>query len=122
MGAVALLAEETAASSPLGMIAPFALYAAIIAIFYFLIFHPQRKEQQRKARTISALAVGDSVRTTSGFVGVVIDISDEMVIVEFGSKNCRIAMYKDAIAEVEKPEDAIATNSSDDKKSKKEKK
>ncbi|WP_051538205.1 preprotein translocase subunit YajC [Butyrivibrio proteoclasticus] len=116
-----ILTEEVA-SSPLSMIAPFALYAVIIALFYFLIFHPQRKEQQRKARTISALAVGDSVRTTSGFVGVVIDISDEMVIVEFGSKNCRIAMYKDAIAEVEKPEDAIATNSSDDKKSKKDKK
>ncbi len=36
-----------------------------------------------------------------------------MVIVEFGNnKNCRIPMYKEAIVEVEKPEDAIVSASS----------
>ena len=49
--------------------------------------------------------VGDTVLTTSGFYGVVIDITDEDVIVEFGSnKNCRIPMQKSAIMQVEKPE------------------
>ena len=52
---------------------------------------------------LASLAVGDSVVTTSGFYGVVIDLTDEDVIVEFGSnKNCRIPMRKQAIAEVEK--------------------
>ena len=41
--------------------------------------------------------------TTSGFFGVVIDIKDEIVIVEFGSnKNCRIPMKKDNIVEIDK--------------------
>ena len=54
---------------------------------------------------LASLAVGDSVVTTSGFYGVVIDLTDEDVIVEFGSnKNCRIPMKKSAIAEVEKAE------------------
>ena len=53
------------------------------------------------------LEVGDTVLTTSGFYGVLIDISDEDVIVEFGSnKNCRIPMKKSAIAEVEKAEES----------------
>ena len=52
---------------------------------------------------IAALEVGDSILTTSGFYGVVIDITDEVVIVEFGSnKNCRIPMQKSAIVQVEK--------------------
>ena len=52
---------------------------------------------------LASLAVGDSVVTTSGFYGVVIDLTDEDVIVEFGSnKNCRIPMQKAAIAQVEK--------------------
>lgn len=52
---------------------------------------------------ISAIEVGDSILTTSGFYGVIIDITDEVVIVEFGSnKNCRIPMKKEAIVEVEK--------------------
>ena len=40
---------------------------------------------------------------TSGFYGVVIDITDDTLIVEFGSnKNCRIPMKKAAIAQIEK--------------------
>ena len=49
------------------------------------------------------MAVGDSIVTTSGFYGVIIDITEDDVIVEFGSnRNCRIPMRKAAIAEVEK--------------------
>ena len=45
----------------------------------------------------------DSVYTTSGFYGMVIDISEDSVIVEFdNNKNCRIPMQKNAIAQVEK--------------------
>ena len=52
---------------------------------------------------ISELEVGDTVLTTSGFYGVIIDITDDDVIVEFGSnRNCRIPMQKAAIAQVEK--------------------
>ena len=52
---------------------------------------------------ISEMEVGDTVLTTSGFYGVIIDISDEDVIVEFGSnRNCRIPMQKAAIAQIEK--------------------
>ena len=58
---------------------------------------------------INSLEVGDSIVTTSGFYGVVIDMTEEDVIVEFGNnKNCRIPMRKQAIAEVEKAEQASA--------------
>ena len=47
---------------------------------------------------------GDTALTTSGFYGVIIDITDDDVIVEFGNnKNCRIPMQKAAIAQIEKP-------------------
>lgn len=49
------------------------------------------------------MEVGDTVLTTSGFYGVIIDITDDDLIVEFGNnKNCRIPMQKAAIAQVEK--------------------
>ena len=76
----------------------------IFAILYFMMIRPQKKEQKRLASMLAELAIGDSVLTTSGFYGVVIDISDDTVIVEFGSnKNCRIPMQKNAITQVEKP-------------------
>ena len=51
---------------------------------------------------MEAMEVGDSVLTTSGFYGTVIDITEDTVIVEFGNKNCRIPMQKSAIADIEK--------------------
>ena len=68
------------------------VYVVIIgAAMYFFAIRPQKKEQKRLNGMLAELAVGDSVVTTSGFYGVVIDITDEDVIVEFGSnKNCRI--------------------------------
>lgn len=76
----------------------------IFAILYFMMIRPQKKEQKRLAAMLAELAIGDSVLTTSGFYGVVIDIADDTVIVEFGSnKNCRIPMQKSAITQVEKP-------------------
>ncbi|HJB27222.1 MAG TPA: preprotein translocase subunit YajC [Candidatus Blautia faecavium] len=81
----------------------------IFAIMYFLMIRPQKKEQKRVQAMLSGMEVGDSVVTTSGFYGVIIDMTDEDVIVEFGNnKNCRIPMRKQAIAEVEKAEEASA--------------
>lgn len=78
-------------------------YAVILGGFWFLLMRLQKKEQKRIQLMLSELAVGDTVLTTSGFYGVIIDITDEDVIVEFGNnKNCRIPMQKAAITQVEK--------------------
>lgn len=79
------------------------VYAVIFGGFYFIFMRPQKKEQKRVQAMIADMEVGDTVLTTSGFYGVIIDISDSDVIVEFGSnRNCRIPMQKAAIAQVEK--------------------
>lgn len=77
----------------------------IVGFMYFIIVRPQKKQEQQHASLVSSLEIGDSILTTSGFYGIVIDIQDDMVIVEFGNnKNCRIPMQKNAIVEIEKPE------------------
>ena len=77
----------------------------IFAIMYFFMIRPQQKENKKKNAMMASLEVGDTVLTTSGFYGTVIDITDDTVIVEFGSnKNCRIPMQKAAISMIEKPE------------------
>ena len=84
----------------------------LFACMYFFMIRPQQKETKQKNAMMSSLAVGDTVLTTSGFYGVVIDIAEDTVIVEFGSnKNCRIPMQKAAISAVEKPEDAVEKES-----------
>ena len=70
---------------------------------YLLMIRPQKKEQKKVAAMLSTLEIGDCILTTSGFYGIVIDITEDTVIVEFGNnKNCRIPMQKSAITQVEK--------------------
>ncbi len=77
---------------------------AIMAMFYFIGIRPSQQEKKKQEAMLAAVAVGDTVLTTSGFYGVIIDMTDDTVIVEFGSnKNCRIPMQKAAIAQIEKP-------------------
>lgn len=81
------------------------IYVAIFAGVYFFFIRPQKKEQKKMQEMLSTIAAGDSVLTTSGFYGVVLDVMEDTVIIEFGNnKNCRIPMKKEAIAAIEKPE------------------
>lgn len=87
-----------------GLFSMILIYAVILGGMWFLLMRPQKKEQKRIQAMLSTMEVGDTVLTTSGFYGVIIDITDEDVIVEFGNnKNCRIPMQKGAIAQLEKP-------------------
>ncbi|MCL2254082.1 MAG: preprotein translocase subunit YajC [Lachnospiraceae bacterium] len=77
----------------------------IFGFLYIFMMRPQKKEKKRVQEMLSQVAIGDSVLTSSGFYGTVIDLTDDTVIVEFGNnKNCRIPMQKAAIAQIEKPE------------------
>ena len=103
MGILLTESEATAAGSGAGMIGMLLVYAVLIGAMWFFFMRPQKKEQKRVAAMLADLAIGDCVLTTSGFYGVVIDIADDTVIVEFcNNKNCRIPMEKSAISKVEK--------------------
>ena len=98
---ILLTAEAGAAAG--GGIVMVVYLVLIFGFLYFFMIRPQKKEQKKMAAMLSSLEVGDCVLTSSGFYGIIIDITDDTVIVEFGNnKNCRIPMQKSAIAQVEK--------------------
>ena len=75
--------------------------AVIVAMFYFFGILPQQKEKKKMQELLSSIAVGDTVLTTSGFYGVIIDLTEDTVIVEFGgNKNCRIPMQMYGIVHI----------------------
>lgn len=89
----------------MGSLGVIIVYVVVIGLMmYFIAIKPQKKEQKRQQELMDSMEIGDYVLTTSGFYGVLIDISEDDVIVEFGNnKNCRISMRKSAIEQVEKP-------------------
>ena len=85
------------------------IWIAVLLVFIFIfMLRPQKKVQARRNEMMAKMAVGDTVLTSSGFYGTLIDITDDTVIVEFGNnKNCRIPMQRAAIAQIEKADDAV---------------
>ena len=104
-----MLLESNAATQQAGtnsLVMTGAMLLFWIAVMYLILIRPQKKQQKEMDALRNSIQAGDSIMTTGGFYGVVIDVVDDTVIVEFGNnKNCRIPMHKNAIAEVEKDED-----------------
>ena len=100
MNSLVFLAKQP---SVFEQLAPIIMLVVMFAFMYFVLIKPQNKQRREQEVMIQNLSKGDSILTTSGFYGVIIDIMEEIVIVEFGNnKNCRIPMKKEAIVEVEK--------------------
>ncbi len=88
------------------MIMTVVMIAAWIGVLYLIMIRPQRKQQKEIDALRDSVKPGDNIMTTGGFYGVVLDVVEDTVIVEFGNnKNCRIPMHKNAIAEVEREEE-----------------
>ena len=86
------------------MLGVIVIYVVLFGGLWWFMMRPQKKEQKRIQAMLASMEVGDTALTTSGFYGVISDITDDDVIVEFGNnKNCRIPMQKAAIAQIEKP-------------------
>jgi preprotein translocase subunit YajC len=76
----------------------------IVGMIWFMS-RTQRKQRQRQADTVAALAPGSKVITTSGLVGIVEETDDEYVTLEI-SEGVLVQVVKAAIGRVIPDEDA----------------
>ena len=48
-------------------------------VLYFLSIRPQKKQEKKMQAMLDALEVGDSIETSGGLFGVVIDVSGDII-------------------------------------------
>jgi preprotein translocase subunit YajC len=75
-------------------------FAAIIAIFYFLIIRPQNKKQKETQRMLAALKKGDRIVTIGGIHGVIQNVKESSVIVKV-DENTKLEFSRSAISGIE---------------------
>ena len=66
-----------------GMLLPFAL---IFGVFYFLVIRPQQKQRSKHQQFLTELKRGDEVVTSSGIIGTVSTVSDNIVTLEIADE------------------------------------
>jgi preprotein translocase subunit YajC len=78
-----LLMAPTGAGGP-GASAFIIQIGLFIAIFYFLLIRPQRRQAAQHKELLASLQRGDQVVTSSGIVGEVVHIKDDQVTIRSG--------------------------------------
>jgi preprotein translocase subunit YajC len=113
-------AQAPADAGPNRMFVTLAMYAAIFAIFYFILIRPQQRQRKQHDATIQNLKKGDEVVTTGGLVGRVVHIKETLkdgqlvrtpedhVTIESGTS--KVVVERGRIARIKVPPAAAAPN------------
>lgn len=77
------------------------MLVAMVAVFYFLMYRPQKKQEKEIAQMRENLQVGDEVTTIGGIIGEIVSIKGETVTIETGKDRTKIRFLKDAVKVVD---------------------
>jgi preprotein translocase subunit YajC len=93
-----------AAGAPSGqgsssMMVQLAFFAAIFAIFYFLLIRPQQKQKRERGTMLAAVKPGDRVVMSSGLHGTVVKLSEHGVTLKVADQ-VRLEFDRSAIGRI----------------------
>ena len=97
-----LLQAASTPSSLLGSVLPIVL---MVAIFYFLVFMPMRKQQKAQKDMISTLENGQTVVTSGGIIGTIVAVNDDTLILRVKPDNLKIQVSRSAVTSLVKTDE-----------------
>jgi preprotein translocase subunit YajC len=96
-----LLQAGSGAASPGGSFATGLIpIVLMIAIFYFLVFMPMRRQQSKQKQMIKALQNGQTVLTSGGIIGTIVSVNDDTLILRIKPDNLKIQVARSAVTSV----------------------
>ena len=89
------------------MVSTILMIVAMIAIFYLLMWRPQKKQQKQIDDMRNNLQVGDEITTIGGIVGKIVSIKEETITIVTSKDRTKIRFLRSAVRCVDvKAEDA----------------
>ena len=102
--------DAAAATETMGTGATIIYYAVqfvpmilIFVVFYFLLIRPQRKRDKQERDMRNSIEIGDEISTIGGFIGRVVNIKDDVLVIESSSDRTKLKIYRWAIRGKEAP-------------------
>jgi len=89
---------------------PIFLFVILFAVFYFIVFRPQKKQEKERQKMLNNLNKNDEVVTSSGIHGTIVNIKDKTVILRIDD-NVKIEIEKNCITHVNPVRKSGAQNS-----------
>ena len=96
-----ILLESSAPSAGMQGATTIIMLVAMLAIFYFFMYRPQKKQEKETNDMRNGLTVGDEITTIGGIIGKIISIKDETVVIETSNDKTKIRILKAAVKNVD---------------------
>src|SRR5882762_6571691 len=101
-----ILLQAAAPGGGLPALGQFLPIVLMIAIFYFLVFMPMRKQQKNTKEMIKALQAGQTVVTSGGIIGTIVAVNDDTLILRIKPDNLKLQVSRSAVTSVVPEEQA----------------
>jgi preprotein translocase subunit YajC len=88
--AFAMGAPQGGAGGPAEMFVQFVPLILMVAVFWFLLIRPQKKRQQEHKNMLEGLRRGDTVVTTGGLIGRIVEIDGDILTIDLGETKVRV--------------------------------
>ena len=95
-------AQTAPAAAEGGMMASLTGMLPLVLMFvvlYFVMIRPQMKRQKEHRAMVEALAKGDEVAPSGGFLGRVVDLDEQFLFVEIAS-GVKVQIQRSAVVQV----------------------
>ena len=107
------LTQMPSAQTYLSTLSTFLPIILLIVVFYFFLIRPQKKRDKAEKEMRNSIQVGDEISTIGGFIGKVVSIKDDTLVIESSSDRTKLKLYRWAIRG---KENAPAEGAAEDKK------
>ena len=95
------------ASSPASFLSGVLPIVLMIAIFYFLVFMPMRKQQKTQREMVKALQSGQTVLTSGGIIGTIVAVNDDTLILRIKPDNLKLQVARSAVTNLVNADDTV---------------
>ena len=75
--------------------------AAMLVIFYFLLYRPQKKAQREREEMLNSLKKGSKVVTIGGIYGTIVELKEEVIKLKIAD-NVEIEMSRSSVNSIVK--------------------
>ena len=103
-----ILLQTAPTSSPTSFLTGILPIVLMIAIFYFLVFMPMRRQQKNQKEMVKSLQNGQTVLTSGGIIGTIVAVNDDTLVLRVKPDNLKLQVARSAVTSLVTSDDQAA--------------